>query len=187
MLDDVELVAQCKEGSLHAFGELVQRHERRLFATLYHILHNAEDARDALQDAFLYAYQYLNQFEGRADFYTWLYRIGVNAAISFKRKRRFASSLETCRSGESLDPTDPSRASEPSHAMVCAEQATTVWNALGRLPKRDRTLLVLKDMEGLCYQDLADTLGIPIGTVRSSLHRARLKLWRMLKDHEGDG
>jgi RNA polymerase sigma-70 factor, ECF subfamily len=186
MLEDLELVAQAKDGSLEAFGELIQRHERRLFSTLYHILHNSEDARDALQDAFLYAYQYLHQFQGRADFYTWLYRIGVNAAISFKRKKRFGASLETARSGELLDPMDLSRASEPSHAMVRAEQATTVWNALGRLPKRDRALLVMKDMEGLCYQELAEALEIPIGTVRSSLHRARLKLWRMLKDHESN-
>jgi RNA polymerase sigma-70 factor (ECF subfamily) len=184
MLDEVELVALCKKGVLKAFGELIQRHERRLYGTLFHVLHNAEDARDALQDSFLQAYQSLDKFEGRSDFYTWLYRIGINVAITYKRKRRPVASLETGRRDPSADPPDPSNASEPSHAMVRAEQSSLIWKALGRLPKRDRALLVLKDMEGLCYEELAEVLDIPIGTVRSGLHRARLKLWRLLKDLE---
>ena len=187
MLDDVQLVVLCKEGRLDAFGELIQRYEKRLFATMYHILHNAEDARDALQDAFLLAYRSLDQFEERSEFYTWLYSIGVNAASTFKRRQRPRSSLETCRNGHSFDPPDLSHASEPSHALVCAEETTLVWAALGRMRKRDRAVLVLKDIEGLCYQDLATFLNMPIGTVRSRLHRARLKLLRLLKEQKNGG
>jgi RNA polymerase sigma-70 factor (ECF subfamily) len=181
MLDDLHFVALCKEGQLDAFGELIRRYENRLFFPLYQILQNAEDARDALQDAFLLAYQSLNGFEGRCDFYTWLYRIGVNTALTYKRKRRRACSLNTRLDGKSHDPVDASRASEPSHALTCAEQSTMVRNALRRLGKNDRALLVLKDMDGLRYQEVADLLKVPIGTVRSRLHRARLKLWKLLQ------
>ena len=185
MLDDAQLVALCKEGRLDAFGELVKRYENRLFPTMYHILQNAEDVRDALQDAFLCAYQSLEQFEGRADFYTWLYRIGVNSALTSKRKGRRLCSLDAGVDGRPADLVDSSRVTEPSHAMTCAEQATMVWSALSRLSSKDRAMLVLKDMEGLRYQQVADVLNVPIGTVRSRLHRARLKLFELLKDtHE---
>ena len=188
MLDDLQLIALCKEGRLDAFGELIQRHESRLFPALYHILQNAEDARDALQDTFLSAYQSVGQFEGRCEVYTWLYRIGVNAALSYKRKRRRACSLSISDDGKILEPVDLSRASEPSQALFSAEQFTTVWEALSRLTTNDRALLVMKDMEGHRYQEVADLLKVPIGTVRSRLHRARLKLWKLLKEkNEGEG
>ena len=95
MLDDIQLVDLCKEGRLDAFGELIRRFEKRLFPSLYHILQNSEDARDALQDTFLFAYQSLDKFEGRSDFFTWVYRIGVNTALTYKRKRRRTCSLIT--------------------------------------------------------------------------------------------
>jgi RNA polymerase sigma-70 factor (ECF subfamily) len=182
MSDDVQLVALCKAGSLDAFGELVHRYEGRLFATMCSILYNAEDARDALQDTFLLAYESLDKFEGRSDFYTWLHRIGVNAAITFKRKRQSVSSLDQDGNGQSWEPPDTSHGSEPSHSMVCAEESTMVRKALARLSPRDRALLVLKDIEGLRYAELAVRLRMPLGTVRSRLHRARLKLLRLLSE-----
>lgn len=184
MSEDLKLIALCREGRLDAFGDLIKRYESRLFPALYHILQNAEDARDALQDAFLCAYQSLDQFEGRADFYTWLYRIGVNAALTHKRKRRRACTLNLCDEGRTLEPVDVSRASEPSHALTRAEQFTMVWDALSCLTTNDRALLVLKDMEGMRYKEVADLLKVPIGTVRSRLHRARLKLWELLKEKD---
>jgi len=184
MLDDAQLVALCKEGRLDAFGELVQRYENRLYPSLYYILQNAEDARDALQDAFLAAYQSIDRFDGRSEFYTWLYRIGVNSALTNKRKNRRIGSLNAGHEGKDLDPVDASHASEPSHAMTSAERSAMVWKALSRLTTNDRAMLILKDMEGLRYQDVADLLKVPLGTVRSRLHRARLKLLELLKETE---
>ncbi len=180
MTDEQQLVALCKSGRMDAFGELVRRHQSRLFTQVSRILPNEEDARDVVQSTFLLAYQALDRFEGRSDFSTWLYRIGVNTAFTFKRKQRPLASIDASRGGAGMDCPDRSRGSEPAAGLVCSEEATLVVKALGRLSTPDRTLLIMKDVDGLRYEELAAILRIPIGTVRSRLHRARLKLRGLL-------
>jgi len=180
-LDDRTLIAHALGGDTAAFGELVHRHQDRLYNTVYRLLDNAEDAQDVVQEAFLNAYQSLRLFKGDAQFFTWLYRIAVNSAISLRRKRRVVLTTDTPPAGRViLEPMDDSEFTNPSHALERAEDERRLQNALNRLTPEYRTVLVLKEIEGLKYEEIAAALQVPIGTVRSRLHRARLELRQQL-------
>jgi RNA polymerase sigma-70 factor (ECF subfamily) len=181
--DDHRLIADCLQGRTAAFGELVGRYQDRLYNTVHRLVDNAEDAQDVVQDAFFNAYQSLATFKGDSQFFTWLYRIAVNTAISLKRKQRVAYSIRAGRAeaGGSAEPLDQSDYSRPDHAMEKAEQERQVQDALNRLSPEHRTVLVLKDVEGEKYENMAEILGVPIGTIRSRLHRARIELREQLQ------
>ncbi len=180
--DDQHLIAACLAGDAAAFGGLVRRYQERLFNTVIRLVDNAEDAHDVVQEAFLNAYQSLDGFKGDALFFTWLYRIAVNTAISMRRKQRVAISIDSSRNGEhQIDPLDPSAQSRPGHALEQAEQERRIQVALGRLSPEHRAVLVMKDMEGQKYETMAEILQVPIGTIRSRLHRARLELRQLLE------
>jgi RNA polymerase sigma-70 factor (ECF subfamily) len=184
--DDQRLIAECLQGQSAAFGVLVRRYQERLHHSVYRLLENAEDAQDVVQEAFLSAYQSLDGFKGDSLFFTWLYRIAFNTAISFKRKRRVMVRMETGREGEQvMEPLDPSEHNRPGHAIEQAEQGRRIQEALHRLSPEHRAVLVMKDMEGMKYEAMADILQVPIGTVRSRLHRARLELRELLEKSEG--
>jgi len=183
--DDQRLIAECLQGRTAAFGELVRRYQDRLYNTVYRLVDNAEDAQDVVQDAFLNAYQSLGSFKGDSQFFTWLYRIAVNTAISLKRKQRVAYSIRAGRADlGAAEPLDPSEFSRPEHGLEKAELERWVQDALNRLSVEHRTVLVLKDIEGQKYDQMAETLGVPIGTIRSRLHRARLELRELLQRDE---
>ena len=183
--DDQRLIAQCLNGDTAAFGELVRRYQDRLYNTVYRLVDNAEDAADVVQDAFLNAYQSLDGFKGDSLFFTWLYRIAVNTAISQKRKQRVLLSIDAGRNGATtVQPLDESEYSRPGHALERAEQDQRVHRALQQLSQEHRTVLILKDMEGQKYEEMADVLGVPIGTIRSRLHRARAELRELLEKEE---
>jgi RNA polymerase sigma-70 factor (ECF subfamily) len=186
--EDHRLIADCLQGNTAAFGVLVQRYQDRLFNTVYRLVDNAEDAQDVVQDAFLNAYQSLESFKGDSLFFTWLYRIAVNTAISLRRKQRVLLRLDGGPNSESvMEPLDPSEASRPGYALEQAEQGRRVREALSRLSAEHRTVLVMKDMEGQKYETMAEVLAVPIGTIRSRLHRARLELREVLeKMEQGD-
>jgi RNA polymerase sigma-70 factor (ECF subfamily) len=172
--DDQQLIAECLAGRTAAFGELVTRYQDRLYNTVYRLLEHGEDARDVVQEAFLSAYQSLRTFKGDSLFFTWLYRIAANTAISHKRKQRVVLRLQ---GGEGCtEPPDSSEANRPEHALEMAEEEKRVHEALNRLSAEHRMVLVMKDMEGQKYEEMAEILQVPIGTVRSRLHRARLEL-----------
>jgi RNA polymerase sigma-70 factor (ECF subfamily) len=184
--DDHRLITECLAGDPAAFGVLVRRHQDRLYNTVFRLVDNADDALDVVQEAFLNAYQSLDSFHGDSAFFTWLYRIAVNTAISLKRKQRVMVRIDGARNGESgFDPLDPSELSRPGHALEQAEQGSVIRQALARLSPEHRAVLVLKDMEGQKYEAIAEVLQVPIGTVRSRLHRARLELRELLEQREG--
>jgi RNA polymerase sigma-70 factor (ECF subfamily) len=183
--DDPLLIAECLKGETAAFGSLVRRYQDRLYNTVYRLVDNAEDAQDVVQEAFLHAYQSLDSFKGDSLFFTWLYRIAVNTAISLKRKRRIVLSLHAGRNGESgLEPLDDSETTRPGHALEQVEQERRIQKALNQLSPEHRSVLVLKDMEGQKYEDMAEILQVPIGTIRSRLHRARTELREVLQRDE---
>src|SRR5262245_29745570 len=183
--DDLRLINACLDGDTAAFGVLVRRYQDRLFNTVYRLVENAEDAQDVVQEAFLHAYQSLDSFKGDSLFFTWLYRIAVNTAISLKRKRRVVLSIDGARSGEiSLEPTDPSDVTRPGFSVEQEEQESRVRRALAQLSPEHRAVLVMKDMEGEKYETMAEVLQVPIGTIRSRLHRARLELREILERDE---
>ena len=183
--DDQRLIAECLAGDAAAFGGLVRRYQERLFNTVIRLVDNAEDAHDVVQEAFLNAYQSLDGFKGDSLFFTWLYRIAVNTAISMRRKQRVSISIDSGRNGEHpIEPPDLSEQSRPGHALEQAEQERRIQIALARLSPEHRAVLVMKDMEGQKYETMAEILQVPIGTIRSRLHRARLELRQLLEqDH----
>jgi RNA polymerase sigma-70 factor (ECF subfamily) len=147
-------------------------HQDRLFRTLFHLLGSVEDARDATQDAFLLAYQKLHTFRRDASFYSWLFRIGYNAAISRKRKSR---SGQISLDGNSVGERIPDNRSEtdPAASLLSEEITDQVQAAVHELPDEYREALILKEIEGLPYEEIAELFQCPIGTVRSRIHRAR--------------
>jgi RNA polymerase sigma-70 factor (ECF subfamily) len=180
--DDNRLIQDCLQGKTAAFGELVQRYQDRLFNTVCRLIDNPEDAQDVVQEAFLNAYQSLQGFKGDSLFFTWLYRIAMNSAISLKRKQRAMVSLHAGRGGQAtIDPLDPSDSIRPGQALEQAEQEREVQGALNRLSPEHRAVLILKDVEGLKYEAMASILDVPIGTIRSRLHRARAELRELLE------
>jgi RNA polymerase sigma-70 factor, ECF subfamily len=181
--DDHRLIADCLKGETAAFGELVRRYQDRLFNTVFRLVDSAEDAQDVVQEAFLHAYQSLDRFKGDAQFFTWLYRIAVNSAISLKRKQRSIVSLHADREGQGSipEPHDLSENSQPDQALERADEERRIQAALNRLSPEHRAVLILKDLEDQKYETMAEILQVPIGTIRSRLHRARLELREILE------
>jgi RNA polymerase sigma-70 factor (ECF subfamily) len=183
--DDQRLIARCLQGDTSAFGELVRRYQDRLYNSVYRVLDNAEDAQDVVQEAFLSAYQNLDGFKGDALFFTWLYRIAFNTAISLRRKQRTLLSFDVAANGElAVEPLDESAASRPGRNLERAEDERRVQQALNRLSPEHRAVLVLKDMEGQKYEEMAAILRVPVGTIRSRLHRARAELRALLQEQD---
>jgi len=183
--DDYRLITECLQGRTVAYGELVCRYQDRLFNTVYRLLDNAEDAQDVVQEAFLSAYQSLDSFKGDSQFFTWLYRIAINTAISLKRKRRVAISISAgWEDGRAAEPVDVSACGQPGHALEKAEEERRIRSALNRLSAEHRAVLIMKDMEGQKYETMAEVLQVPIGTIRSRLHRARVELRELLQQEK---
>ena len=176
---DEALIAAVRSGNVAAYGELVLKYQSRLCASLFHICGSRTDAEDAAQEAFLRAFTKLSSYTGASAFYTWLYRIAVNAVITQRRRHRTWSEGERVRSRPD-DAACPA-AERPDQRMLRAERAIAVQKALAALSDEYRTILVLREVEDFDYDEIATTLEIPLGTVRSRLHRARLELRRVLE------
>jgi RNA polymerase sigma-70 factor (ECF subfamily) len=180
--DDRRLVAAALAGSTDAFGDLVRRHQDRLYNAVLRVVDNGEDAADVVQDAFVNAFTALGSFKGDSELYTWLYRIAFNAAISLRRRRKPVASLDAARGSDpTVDPVDVSADARPGDSMERREDEADLYRALSRLSPEHRDVLVMKDLDGQRYEEIAVVLGVPIGTVRSRLHRARIELRQLLE------
>jgi RNA polymerase sigma-70 factor (ECF subfamily) len=174
---DQQLIAECLQGQTEVFGDLVLRYQDRLYNMLVNVLGSAEDAREVAQESFISAFQKLRTFRGRSAFYSWLFRIAMNSAVSRQRRRaRIPVSIEAVRNQSGIEPTDPHVETQPGFSIETSERQQAVRAALADLPEEFRTVLVLKEMEELKYEEIAEIVGIPIGTVRSRIHRARAEL-----------
>ena len=160
---------------------MVVRYQDRLCNSLFRVLGSSDDARDAAQDAFVQAFQKLKTFRGNSAFYSWLFRIALNAAATQRRRTRTRpTSIDSMRESSGRTPVDPHPEAAPSHSMERAERQKAVQAALAALPAEFRIPLVLKEVDGLKYQEIAEIVGCPIGTVRSRIHRARAELRQRL-------
>ncbi|MGD9648240.1 MAG: sigma-70 family RNA polymerase sigma factor [Pirellulales bacterium] len=177
---DAELIAAALDGQSLAFGELVCRYQDRLYHALVHLVGSADDARDIAQDAFVQAYVKLESFQGASAFYTWLYRIAMNLAASRFRRQRRQVSVEAARDHAGEEPAALDRG--PGERLMQAERVGQVQTALLALSDEHRHVLVLRELEGWSYETIADTLDLPVGTVRSRLHRARIELRTQLQE-----
>jgi RNA polymerase sigma-70 factor (ECF subfamily) len=171
---DGELIKATLAGQPAAFGQLVLKYQDRLFNSVFRLLGSAEDARDITQDAFVQAFLKLETFRGSAAFYTWLYRIGFNLAMSHARSKHHMQSLDGAKSERGSEPVDGQPLPEADFARE--ERAMLVHVALGQLAAEYREVIVLREIEGCRYDQIAEILDLPVGTVRSRLFRARLAL-----------
>jgi RNA polymerase sigma-70 factor, ECF subfamily len=173
---DEALLAAHLRGDPRAFGELVTRHERRIYGLCLRILGNREDAEDAAQEAFLAALRKASSFRKAAAFSTWLYRIAVNAATDQARRRGRARL-------SSLDPEDAGLAADPGGELgEVVASAVAVHTALTRVPEEFRVAVVLCDLYRIPYADAAQILEVPVGTVKSRVFRGRVALAEQLAD-----
>ena len=179
--DDQGLIEACRAGKTEAYGVLVRRYQDRLYPTVLRLTGCADDAHDLLQETFLRAYEKLGRFHGDSSFYTWVYRIAVNLALSRRRRRRPALRLGEGRNGTPADPALDPRESDPSLPLERAERDRMIQEALNALAADHRAVVVMKEFDGLRYEEIGAVLGIPVGTVRSRLHRARCELRERLR------
>jgi RNA polymerase sigma-70 factor (ECF subfamily) len=183
--DDATLIERSRAGEPAAYGELVVRYQDRLYNTLLRVCGEAEEARDVAQEAFVQAFVKLDSFRGKSAFYTWLYRIAFNTAISRRRRRKPTSSLDEARDAAGFEPADPD--ARPEANLEREEQAAQVRAALATLSEEHRSVLVLREIDGCDYETIGEMLDVPVGTVRSRLHRARMQLKEeMLKRMDSD-
>jgi RNA polymerase sigma-70 factor (ECF subfamily) len=177
--DDCQLIDEALAGSSAAFGQLVTRYQDRLYNTLVHVVGSRDAAYDVAQDAFVQAYVKLDKFARASAFYTWLYRIALNTAASRRRRDKPTVSVEQLRETLGHEPLD--RGDPPSAPMERQELAGQVRDGLAKLSEEHRTILVLREVDDCSYEQIAEILDLPIGTIRSRLHRARLQLRDQLK------
>ncbi len=180
MNDDAQLIQETLAGKSVAFGHLVQKYQDRLYNTVVHVTAGGDEARDIVQEAFVQAFVKLETFQRNSAFYTWLYRIAFNVAASHCRRRRPSLSVEQARDATGQEPVD-ARAG-PSQQLERLERCRQVQQALAALSEEHRAVLILREIDGCCYETIAEMLDLPIGTVRSRLHRARLQLREQLKE-----
>jgi RNA polymerase sigma-70 factor, ECF subfamily len=177
---DVALVERVKTGDISAYDELVRKYDRQIFRIAQHITQNREDAEDVMQDAFLKAYEKIDQFQGNSKFYTWLVRIAVNESLMRLRKRRTGKMVSIDEDIETEEGTVPRDladwAPDPEQNYTQAELAEILRKTIQGLPPGFRVVFVLRDVDGLSTEETAESLGLSVPAVKSRLLRARLQL-----------
>jgi RNA polymerase sigma factor (sigma-70 family) len=184
---EADLVRKARRGDLNAYDELVKRYQQRIYATIYHMTSNHEDANDLAQESFIKAFQALNTFKGGSTFYTWLYRIAVNKTINFlkQRKKRQHMSLNDIDFNAEHDPDLVALISDktPFRNAGLSELQKFLNEALLKLSEPHRMVVVLHDVQGQSHEEIAEIMGCNIGTVRSRLFYARQQLQGYLSEY----
>lgn len=183
---DHELVRACLDGDATAYRGLVERYQGRIYNVIFGMVRNREDARDLTQDAFVKAYKNLSRFRFGSSFYTWICRIGMNVAIDHLRKQKvrraqeFDDGIATKDQGGVISLAH--HRGNPSKELERSRIHERILAALDQLPEQQRQVVVLREMEGLAYKEIAEVMDIPEGTVMSRLYYARKKLQESLKE-----
>lgn len=187
---DAGLVERARTGDQRAFRELVERYQRKVFSIAFGFVRNKDDAMDLTQEVFVKVHRYLDGYQGNASFYTWLYRISVNVCIDWIRRERKHKGLDYDDSMSHEDAADSdtpvvssTTGINPAKALGQKELAQKIEEATGKLSPAHAEILVLREVEGLSYEELAELLDIPKGTVMSRLHHARQNLKKHLIDY----
>ncbi len=185
--DEMVLVKRARQGDLGAYDELVRRYQERIYATVYHMTANHEDANDLAQEAFIKGFQALKSFKGGSSFYTWIYRIAVNKTINFlkQRKNRAQMSLDDLDFNAEHDPDLVALISEktPRREVNLSELQEKLNAAMQKLSEPHRLVVTLHDVQGMSHEEIAEIMDCNIGTVRSRLFYARQQLQAFLSDY----
>jgi RNA polymerase sigma-70 factor (ECF subfamily) len=190
-IEDEGLVRASRQGDTRAFGKLVERYQRRVYALAFGILRQREDAWDVAQEAFVKAYRNLDRFAGQAAFYTWLYRIAYNLSLDVLRARGRRDTVALDENAAAVEqaireegrPQDAA----PNELHERRETALAVQKAMEKLSEKHRAIIVLREIEGLSYEEMAEVLGISKGTVMSRLFHARKNLQALLRPYLEEG
>src|ERR1051325_5328992 len=185
--EEHELVKRARGGDMTAYDELVRRYQERIYATVYHMTSNHEDANDLAQEAFVKAFHALKSFKGGSSFYTWVYRIAVNKTINFlkQRKNKAQMSLDDLDFNAEHDPDLVALISDktPRREVHLAELQEKLNSAMQKLSEPHRLVVTLHDVQGLSHEEIARIMDCNIGTVRSRLFYARQQLQAYLSDY----
>ncbi|MBC2606834.1 sigma-70 family RNA polymerase sigma factor [Pelagicoccus albus] len=185
--DDLVIVHKVQEGDVEAFDELVTKYRERIYAVVYNLTSNREDASDLTQDAFIKAFQSIGRFKGKSSFFTWLYRIALNTTLTHLRKNKLRRFL----SFEKMNDEDHSAGfieqlvtdSDSDKRALMNELQEKLNDAFQKLSVKHRTVITLYEIDGLSHKEIAEIVGTSVGTVRSRLHYAKLFLQAELKDY----
>ena len=185
--DDLTLVRKAQHGDLRAYDDLIRRYQERIYATIYHMTANHEDANDLVQDTFIKAFQAVRSFKGDASFYTWIYRIAVNKTINFLKQRRSKThvSLNDLDLNAEHDPDLVALISDktPRRDAALSELQEKLNAAMLRLSETHRLVVTLHDVQGLSHEEIGEIMDCNVGTVRSRLFYARQQLQAWLADY----
>lgn len=188
--DDAAMIAACRKGRMDAFGSLIAKYQDRLYNAILRMCGDRDQAADLCQEAFVKVLERLDTFRGNSQFYTWLFRIAVNLTISRRRRDgrvRFTSLSSDVELGDGQAAAlaghgVPARQTDPARQVMDSELMRRVLEAMETLEDEFRVVVVLRDIEGMDYDQIASVLSAPVGTVKSRLHRARLMLREKLGD-----
>jgi len=183
MEEDSSIIKKHKDGDPIAFEDLVLAYQDKIYNLCRYMLGNAHDAEDAAQDAFLKAYQALPKFRPEASLYTWLYRIATNTCIDYKRKPVFESLFGSSEEGGRLIHDRASEDPSPERLYQSKQIDRALQEGLGKLSPKLRAIIILKEIEELSYEEIADTLEISMGTVKSRIARAREELQKIMQKY----
>ena len=186
---DQTIVERVIGGDVDSFGMLVERYQDRIYSTVLNYVGNPDDAVDITQEAFVKAYAKLLSFSSTSSFYTWVYRIAINTAIDFIRKRKSkpTESLDDDRFAEmGFEPASEDPSADPERVLVQHEERRALRAAIGSLSEKLRSVIVLHDVEGLSQEEVAEILHVPVGTVKSRVSRARDELRYLLRKQLGE-
>jgi len=183
---DEILVAKSQKGDAQAFELLIKKYQRRIFHLIYRITQDPAVVESLAQDVFLKAYRSISSFRGSSRFYTWLYRIAVNTSLSYLKREAVAENREK-RVDVDLDTSnlavDSMKIEDPEEILMRKEFVRHLVSSLRRLPEELRTAVILREFTGLNYEEIAEVMEIPLGTVRSRIFRARSRLREMLEPY----
>lgn len=185
--DDLELVRRAQNEDANAYDQLIRRYQERIYATVYHMSANHEDANDLVQETFIKAFRAIKSFKGDSSFYTWIYRIAVNKTINFlkQRKNRVHMSLNDLDFNAEHDPDLVSLISErtPRRDLNLAELHEKLNAAMMQLSEQHRMVVTLHDIQGLSHEEIGKIMDCNVGTVRSRLFYARQQMQALLSDY----
>lgn len=183
---DTQMVLAVREGDTTAYRGLVEKYQQRVYQMVYGMVRNQEDGRDITQDAFVKAYNNLHRFRLESSFYTWIYRIAMNLAIDFLRKRARRGTTEFDETIASRDAdggiSEAHNSEGPAKTFERKQLYNRIMDALQELPEDQRQVVLLRELEGLSYKEIAEVMEIPEGTVMSRLYYARKKLQKLLAE-----
>ncbi len=189
--DDLTLVKRARSGDQRALKLLIERYQRKVYSVALGMVKDREEAMDVSQEAFVKVYKYLDHFKGDSSFYTWLYRITVNICIDVLRRRavargehvEFDENVQHDSAEANIGALGSRLGTNPQKALLRKELAAKIEEALQEVPEKHRAILLLRELEGMSYEDLARTLQIPKGTVMSRLFHARAKMQTILNKY----